>query len=180
MSKIGEQPVQLKDGVEATVSTSAVEIKGPKGTLTIDIPKGVTVKKEDDTLVVTRDSDARKVRALHGLVRSLLSNAATGVVTPWEKRLEVVGTGYKVKMQGSDLVFDVGYSHSVTFKQLEGVTYAADKNTVIISGIDKQYVGEIAHKIRSIRRPDAYKGKGIRYEGEVLHLKPGKKAASTA
>ena len=178
MSKIGEQPVTIADGVDATITSDNVVVKGPKGELTIDIPKGITVKKVEDSLIVTRGSNARKVRALHGLVRSLLSNAILGVVTPWEKHLEVVGTGYKVKLQGKDLVFDVGLSHSVKFDAVEGVEYQVNKNKVTIAGIDKQFVGEIANKIRVIRKPDAYKGKGIRYEGEVLYLKPGKKAAT--
>lgn len=178
MSKIGESPIQIPDGVDVTINDNIVTVKGPKGELTVEIQKGIKVDKEENVLKVTRMTDARKVRALHGLVRSLIQNAVTGVVTPWEKRLEVVGTGYKVKLQGKALVFDVGYSHSVTFDEVDGLAYNVDKNTVVISGIDKQLVGEIANKIRSIRKPDAYKGKGVRYEGEVLTLKPGKKAAT--
>ena len=134
MSKIGEQPVELTDGVSATIADAAVTIKGPNGELSIDIPKGITVKQEENTLVVTRVSDARKVRGLHGLIRSLIANAVQGVVTPWEKHLEVVGTGYKVKLQGQDLVFDVGYSHSVTFEAVEGITFSVAKNKVTVAG----------------------------------------------
>lgn len=178
MSKIGESPINVLDGVEVSIASESVDVKGPKGQLTIAIPKGITVKKEDAVITVGRLSETKKVRSLHGLVRSLINNAVHGVVKPWEKYLEVHGTGYRVKMQGKDLVFDVGYSHSVNFHHLDGLEYQVDKNKVTILGIDKQFVGEIANKIKSIRRPDPYKGKGIRYEGEVLHLKPGKKAAT--
>lgn len=178
MSKIGEAPVAVLDGVDVTITNDAVSVKGPKGQVDVVIPKGIIVKKDENTITIGRLAETKKVRSLHGLVRSLINNAVNGVVKPWEKYLEVHGTGYKVKMQGKDLVFDVGYSHSVTFHHLDGLEYAVDKNKVTISGIDKQFVGEIANKIKSIRRPDPYKGKGIRYEGEVLHLKPGKKAAT--
>jgi large subunit ribosomal protein L6 len=178
MSKIGEAPVTVLDGVDVTITADTVEVKGPKGQVNVVIPKGIIVKKNENIVNIGRLSETKKVRSLHGLIRSLVSNAVNGVVKPWEKYLEVHGTGYKVKMQGKDLVFDVGYSHSVTFSHLDGLEYAVDKNKVTVSGIDKQFVGEIANKIKSIRRPDPYKGKGIRYEGEVLHLKPGKKAAT--
>ena len=180
MSKIGEKPVAITDDVTAEVAESKVVVKGPHGEMTIDVPKGIKVKKEEGKVIVERVSNARKVRALHGLIRSMIQNAVVGVVKPWEKHLEVVGTGYKVKLQGKDLVFDVGYSHSVKFEEREGISYAVNKNKITVSGVDKQYVGETANMIRSIRKPDAYKGKGVRYEGEVMHLKPGKKAATTA
>lgn len=176
MSKIGEAPVKVQDNVQVSIEGEIVTVKGPHGELTVTIPHGIDVKLEDATINVTRQRDTKKVRALHGLVRSLISNAVKGVVEPWEKHLEVVGTGYKVKAQGKNLVFDVGYSHSVQFDEVPGLTYKIDKNEVIVQGADKQLVGEIAHKIRSIRKPDAYKGKGVRYVGEVLYLKPGKKA----
>lgn len=176
MSKIGEAPVQVKDNVQVSIDGEIVTVKGPQGELTVTIPQGIDVKLEDGTVHVTRQRDTKKVRALHGLVRSLIANAVKGVVEPWEKHLEVVGTGYKVKAQGKNLVFDVGYSHSVQFDEVPGLTYKIDKNQVTVVGADKQLVGETAHKIRSIRKPDAYKGKGVRYVGEVLHLKPGKKA----
>lgn len=179
MSKIGQKTIEVPMGVEVTISDSGVYVKGPKGELTIEIPQGIIVKLDNSTLTTTRLSETKKVKSLHGLIRSLVYNAVAGVVKPWEKHLEVHGTGYKVKMQGKNLVFDVGYSHSVTFESRPGIEYAVDKNAVTVSGINKQYVGEVANMIKAIRKPDPYKGKGIRYEGEVLRLKPGKKAASS-
>ncbi len=178
MSKIGESPIKVESGIQVTLEPDVVLVKGPLGELSIEIPKGIIVKQDGDILHIERLAESKKVRSLHGLIRSLIANAVKGVTKAWEKNLEVHGTGYKVRMQGKDLVFDVGYSHSVTFSAVAGLTYTADKNKVTISGVDKQYVGEIANKIKAIRKPDPYKGKGIRYEGEVLHLKPGKKAAT--
>lgn len=178
MSKIGESPIQVLSGVQVSLEPEAVLVKGSLGELSIEIPRGILVKVDGDVVHVERLAESKKVRSLHGLVRSLVANAITGVTKPWEKYLEVHGTGYKVRMQGNDLIFDVGYSHSVTFPAVKGLTYTADKNKVTVAGVDKQYVGEVANKIKAIRKPDPYKGKGIRYEGEVLILKPGKKAAT--
>lgn len=178
MSKIGENPIQVPMGVTVSIDGAVVSVKGTHGELTVDVPRGITVKQDGEIIRVERLEETKKVKSLHGLIRCLIANAISGVVKPWEKYLEVHGTGYKVRLQGKDLVFDVGYSHSVTFPALAGLTYAVDKNKVTVSGIDKQFVGEIANKIKAIRKPDPYKGKGIRYEGEVLYLKPGKKAAT--
>ncbi|MCC7303838.1 50S ribosomal protein L6 [bacterium] len=176
MSKIGTKSVEVEDGVQVSVANGLVSVQGPKGNLTVAIPLHISVKQDGSTLMIERSHESKKVRSLHGLIRSLVSNAVIGVTKPWEKHLEVVGTGYRVKMKGRDLVFEVGYSHPVEFAEVEGVTYTVDGSKVTVSGIDKQLVGEVAHKIKIIRKPDPYKGKGVRYEGEVIHLKPGKKA----
>lgn len=177
MSKIGDTPVPISESTQVTISTSSIEVKGKEGTMTVAIPRFFTVTKEENRLIVAGSADDKKKRAIHGLVRSLLNNAVLGVNKKWEKRLEVHGTGYRVKAQGEDLVFEVGYSHSVVFKKMAGVDFVVEgANKVIVAGIDKQLVGEIAAKIHAIKKPDPYKGKGIRYEGEVLKLKPGKKA----
>jgi large subunit ribosomal protein L6 len=179
MSKIGQRPLIVPATVTLTVEGSVVTVKGKSGSLSITLPQGVLVEKgtEQNTYNVTRRNDTKGQKSLHGTVRTLIDNAIIGVEKSWEKRLEVVGTGFNVKMQGKDLVFKVGYSHPVIFKETPGLTFTVDGNTkVIISGIDKQLVGEVAHKIKMLKKPDVYKGKGIKYEGEKLRIKPGKKA----
>ncbi len=182
MSKIGQKVLTVPATVTFTVERSEVTIKGKLGALTIVLPQGITVEKgQDNTYSVVRRSDSKDLKSLHGTFRTLIDNAIRGVDKAWEKRLEVVGTGFNVKMQGKDLVFKVGYSHPVIYKESEGVTFAVEgNNKVIISGRDKQLVGEIAYKVKMLKKPDAYKGKGIKYEGEKLRIKPGKKAAKTA
>ncbi len=177
MSKIGNKLITIGESTEINITDGVVDVKGKEGTLSIPFPESITVSKTDNTLAVSRISEDRHIKALHGLVRSLLQNAITGVTTPWEKNLEVVGTGYRVKMQGEDLIFDVGLSHQVVFKKVDGVSYRVEgTNKITIKGIDKQLVGQTAHKIKIIKKPDPYKGKGLRYQGEYIKLKPGKKA----
>lgn len=181
MSKIGQKPVTVPQTVTTETIENRIVVKGKEGTLTIELPDGLSVAKENDTLLVKRTNDTKHQKSLHGLYRSLISNAVVGVETPWEKRLEVVGTGFNVKMQGEDLVFKVGYSHPVVFKKVEGVKYAVEgNNKVVLKSRDKQLVGEIAYKVKMIKKPDVYKGKGIKYAGEKLRIKPGKKAKTTA
>lgn len=183
MSKIGQKVLVVPQTVTLTIEGNRVSIKGKEGLLTVELPQGITVEKgqEPNTYSVLRRSDSKDLKSLHGTLRTLIDNAIVGVEKPWEKRLEVVGTGFNVKMQGKDLVFKVGYSHPVVYKETEGVTFLVDGNTnVIVRGRDKQLVGEVAHKIKMVKKPDAYKGKGIKYEGEKLRIKPGKKAAKTA
>lgn len=176
MSKIGQKPVQV-GSAQVNITEGQVTVKGTKGTISIEIPRGITVAKEDTDLVVKREKETKPLKSMHGLIRSLIFNAVTGVEKPWQKRMEIVGTGFNVKLQGQDLVFKVGYSHPVVFKKVEGITYQVEgNNKVVVSGSDKQLVGQIAHQIKLIRQPDAYKGKGIRYEGEHIRIKPGKKA----
>jgi len=182
MSKIGQKVLVVPQTVTFTVEGNRVTVKGKLGVLTIVLPQGITVEKgQDNTYSVIRRSDSKELKSLHGTFRTLIDNAIIGVEKAWEKRLEVVGTGFNVKMQGKALVFKVGYSHPVVYKETEGITFAVDgTNKVIISGRDKQQVGEIAYKVKMVKKPDAYKGKGIKYEGEKLRIKPGKKAAKTA
>lgn len=181
MSKIGQKPISIPSSVTVDVAGNAVSVKGKEGELKFELPSGITAAKEESNLVVKRASDAKKIKSMHGLWRSLLANAVAGVETPWERKLEVSGTGFNVKLQGEDLVFKVGYSHPVVFKKVDKVKYAVEgTNKVTLKSIDKQLVGEIAYKVKMIKKPDVYKGKGIKYAGERLRIKPGKKAKTTA
>lgn len=181
MSKIGEKAINIPESVQIEIKDNSAFIKGKLGELNIKVPKELQVTKDQNTVKVKRMAENRKVKALHGLYRSLIANAVSGVEQAWTKRLEVVGTGYNVKLQGEDLVFKVGYSHQVTFKKVDGVQFQVEgNNKAIISGVDKQLVGQVAYQIKLIKKPDVYKGKGIRYEGEKLRIKPGKKAKTTA
>jgi len=177
MSKIGQKPVSIPTGVQVTINTLSVVVTGPKGTLTVAYPHFITVAQEGAELMVTRKTDAKRQKASHGLYRSIIANAVKGVTEGWSKRLEVVGTGYNGKIQGRDLNMKLGFSHPAIFKCPEGIQFAMEGNTIIIvSGIDKQKVGEVAQQIKILRKPDPYKGKGIRDEGQIIKLKPGKKA----
>ncbi|MEI6326940.1 MAG: 50S ribosomal protein L6 [Candidatus Roizmanbacteria bacterium] len=176
MSKIGNQPVSL-EGVKMTQTGNILSFTGPKGTLSVEMPHILKANVENNILTISRSGDSVKSKSLHGLFRALIANAVKGVVKEWEKRLEVVGTGFGVSLKSGDAIFKVGFSHQVTFPKKAGLTYVIEGQSILtISGIDKQLVGEAAHLVRSIRPPDAYKGKGIRYLGEVVKLKAGKKA----
>jgi len=180
MSKIGEKPIILSSTVNLTVEENKINVKGPQGEMFFDVPKELNIFRKDNHLIIERKNNDKKVRSIHGLYRQLLSNAITGVEKVWEKKLEVVGTGFTVKLQGEDLVFKIGYSHLVTYKKQPGIKYAVEgNNKVTVSGFDKQMVGQVAYQIKMIRKPDVYKGKGIRYLGEKLRIKPGKKAKAT-
>jgi large subunit ribosomal protein L6 len=177
MSKIGEKPVVLSNAVNLTIENNKIIVKGPQGEMSFEVPKELNLVKKENNLIIERKNDDKKVRSIHGLYRQLIGNAIIGVEKPWEKKLEVVGTGYTVKLQGEDLVFKIGYSHLVTFKKQPGIKFAVEgNNKVTVSGFDKQMVGQVAYQIKMIRKPDVYKGKGIRYLGEKLRIKPGKKA----
>lgn len=177
MSKIGEKLINIENGVQVTIEDGKVMVKGSAGELAIAFPPTIEIIQKEQKIQIKRSSQDRKTRSMHGLIRTLLSNAMIGIIKPWEKRLQVVGTGYRVKLQGSDLVFDVGYSHQVIFKKVHDVSFTIEgSNKIVVRGIDKQKVGEVAMKIKKIKEPDVYKGKGIRYEGELLKLRPGKKA----
>ncbi len=181
MSKIGQKAIPVSGSIQLTIQDNAILVKGPKGEMKVVFPGNISVVKENDTLIVKRDGNSTKSKADHGLFRSLIANAVSGVENLWTKNLEVVGTGFNVKLQGQDLIFKIGYSHPVVFKKIEGITYQVDgNNKCIVSGIDKQLVGQTAFQIKLLRKPDVYKGKGIRYEGEVVRIKPGKKAKTTA
>ncbi|GAB3676534.1 50S ribosomal protein L6 [Angustibacter aerolatus] len=176
MSRIGRLPVTVPAGVEVTIDGQAVAVKGPKGSLSHVVAAPITVGREDDgSVVVSRPDDERRSRSLHGLTRTLIANMVEGVTAGYEKKLEIVGTGYRVLARGSDLEFALGYSHSITVKAPEGITFTTDGPTRLsVQGIDKQQVGEVAANIRKLRKPDPYKGKGVRYAGEHIRRKVGK------
>ncbi|NKX92222.1 50S ribosomal protein L6 [Sanguibacter hominis ATCC BAA-789] len=176
MSRIGKIPVPVPAGVDVTISGALVTVKGPKGTLEHVVPAPIEIARDEDgALVVTRPNDERESRALHGLTRTLLANVITGVTEGYEKKLEIVGTGYRVAAKGSDLEFALGFSHPVVVSAPEGITFAVESPTKFsVSGISKQQVGEVAANIRKIRKPEPYKGKGVRYAGENVRRKAGK------
>lgn len=177
MSKVGNNPIKVPATVTVVQQGHQVVIKGKEGEIKFTFPKELTLKQDGDILIIERKADRKVIKSLHGLFRSLVANGIIGVEKPWEKRLEVVGTGFNVKLQGEDLALKVGFSHPVVYKKVEGVRFTVEgTNKISIKGKDKQLVGEIANQIKSIKKPDVYKGKGIKYEGEKLKLKPGKKA----
>jgi large subunit ribosomal protein L6 len=175
MSRIGRLPVPVPAGVDVTIDGANVTVKGPKGTLTHTVAEPITVTQEDGTLVVSRPNEERESRSLHGLTRTLLANLVIGVTQGYAKSLEIVGTGYRVQAKGSDLEFTLGFSHPVSVTAPEGITFSVEGPTKFtVSGIDKQLVGETAANIRKIRKPEPYKGKGVRYAGEQVRRKVGK------
>ena len=175
MSRIGRLPITVPSGVEVTLDGQHVTVKGPKGSLSHTVIEPITVEKEDGVLLVKRPDDERDSRARHGLTRSLLANMVTGVTTGFSKTLEIVGVGYRVQARGRDLEFALGFSHPVPVKAPDGITFEVQAPTrFVVSGIDKQQVGEVAATIRKLRKPDPYKGKGVRYQGEVIRRKVGK------
>jgi large subunit ribosomal protein L6 len=177
MSRIGKLPIPVPSGVEVSLDESVVTVKGPKGTLTHTVAAPIAVVREDDgSIAVNRPNDERLARSLHGLTRTLIANMVTGVTEGYEKRLEIVGVGYRVLSKGpTQLEFQLGYSHSIVFDAPDGITFTVDGPTRLgVFGIDKQLVGEVAANIRKLRKPEPYKGKGIRYAGEVVRRKVGK------
>jgi large subunit ribosomal protein L6 len=175
MSRIGKTPVTVPSGVTVDIKGENITVKGPKGELSRRLPAEMLVRLEGDVLTVARPSDAKKHRAYHGLTRSLVANMVEGVSKGFEKTLEIVGVGFRAEKAGEKLNLRIGFSHQVEVKPLPGVSFAVEgTNRIKILGIDKEVVGEMAAEIRAIRPPDAYKGKGIRYSGEKVHLKPGK------
>jgi large subunit ribosomal protein L6 len=177
MSRIGRKPISVPAGVEVDVTATQVTVKGPKGTLSERINPDIKVAVDDGTLTVTRPSDRGDHRALHGLTRSLVANMVTGVTDGFEKRLEIQGVGYRAQLRGSDLEMQLGFSHSVSVKAPEGITFEVPQPTqIVVRGISKQAVGEVAAQIRKWRPPEPYKGKGIRYVDEYVQRKVGKRA----
>ncbi|MCS7092948.1 MAG: 50S ribosomal protein L6 [Patescibacteria group bacterium] len=177
MSRIGNKSIELRKDVVIDIQDNQIRIKGPQGELSYHLPESLRVEKKENYLVVRRLTDDKEAKSLHGLYRQLFANAVIGVCKKWEKQLKLVGTGYNARVENGDLVLKIGYSHPVIFKRVEGIDFQAKENTVIIvSGCDKQKVGEVAYQIRKIKKPDPYKGKGILYVGEKLRIKPGKKA----
>ncbi|MBQ2611734.1 50S ribosomal protein L6 [bacterium] len=175
MSRIGKLPIEIPQGVEVKVSEHDVTVKGPLGSESVHVRPEISLKLEDGHIVVSRIDDSRQARSLHGLTRTLISNAVLGVTKGFEKRLEIQGVGYRANMEGKNLNLALGYSHPVVVVPPEGITITVDKNTLIsVKGTNKQTVGDVAAEIRSKREPEVYKGKGIRYEGEYIRRKAGK------
>ncbi|WP_375480587.1 50S ribosomal protein L6 [uncultured Jatrophihabitans sp.] len=175
MSRIGKLPVPVPSGVDVAIDGQTVTVKGPKGTLNHVVAEPITVSRDGDVIAVARPDDERESKALHGLSRTLIANMVTGVTAGYAKTLEIVGTGYRVTARGSDLEFALGFSHPVFVTAPDGITFRVEAPTrFAVEGIDKQKVGEVAANIRKLRKPDPYKGKGVRYQGEVIRRKAGK------
>lgn len=180
MSRIGKVPVSFPNGVTVEIKDGIVKVKGPKGELSEKIHELIKVEIKDNEVLCTRAGEDKFSRSLHGLSRNLIANMVEGVTKGFEKRLEIIGVGYKAQAQGSKITLNLGFSHPIEYKAPEGITFDIDKekkNIVIVSGISKQMVGEVAAKIKSYRKPEPYKGKGIRYEGEYIARKAGKAVA---
>jgi len=177
MSRIGKQPIDLPASVSVSLSPGRVMVNGPLGELTQDVPQRMKIEQSDGVITVTRPTERGDDRALHGLTRTLIANMVEGVTKGFEKRLELQGVGYRAAMQGADLRLDVGYSHPVVIKAPQGITFEVPVVTeVVVKGVDKQEVGQLAAEIRKVRPPEPYKGKGIRYQGEYVRRKVGKRA----
>jgi len=175
MSRIGRMPVTIPSGVDVTISGREVTVSGPRGRLSLEVAEPIEVSQNDGVITVTRPNDEGNVRALHGLSRSLVANMVTGVTEGYRKTLEIVGVGYRVQARGDNLEFSLGFSHPVTVSPPEGITLRVETPTrLVVEGIDKQQVGEVAANIRKLRKPDPYKGKGLRYSGEHIRRKVGK------
>ena len=183
MSRVGKKPISIPSGVTVTINDSEMEVKGPKGTLTTPIPAGVSFKQEDGTLTAERASNDQA--AFHGLARALANNAVVGVTEGFSKDMDIVGVGYKADVQGKKIMFSLGYSHPIEYKLPEGIDAKAERvntktsinqyqTTITLSGIDKQMLGQVAAELNRLRKPDAYKGKGVRYADKLYRLKPGK------
>ena len=179
MSRIGRKPVSIPQGVKLNLDGAVVRAEGPKGKLSQPIPAGLSAKIENNQLVISRSGEDRKVRALHGLARALMFNMVTGVKDGFERKLEIVGIGYRAQMQGKAIQLALGYSHPVIFPLPDGITAEIDKQVgITLRGADKALLGQTAAKLRALRKPDPYKGKGIRYLGEYVRRKVGKKAGA--
>ena len=177
MSRIGKQPIEIPSGVNVSITGGRVMVNGPLGELTQQVPARIKVEKQDDAIVVTRPTERGDDRALHGLTRTLIANMVEGVTNGFEKRLEIQGVGYRAAMRGTSLELSVGFSHSVVKEPPLGITFEVPApNQVVVKGVDKQQVGQVAAEIRKVRPPEPYKGKGIRYEGEYVRRKVGKRA----
>lgn len=174
MSRIGKQPIQIPSGVTVVVEPDAITVNGSKGSLTQFTMPGISVKQEDSDILITRANDEAANRARHGLMRSLLANMVQGVSQGFEKKLEINGVGYRVAMQGQDLKFNLGFSHDVIYKVPAGVQVSIEQNVITVSGISKQQVGQVAAEIRALKKPEPYKGKGIKYVDERIIRKSGK------
>jgi large subunit ribosomal protein L6 len=177
MSRIGRQPIELPSGVNVSLSPGRVMVNGPLGELTQEVPARMQIEQAEGTIKVARPTERGEDRALHGLTRTLIANMVEGVTKGFEKRLQLQGVGYRAALQGADLRLDVGYSHPVVMKAPQGISFEVPTNTeIVVKGVDKQRVGQTAAEVRKVRPPEPYKGKGIRYEGEYVRRKVGKRA----
>jgi large subunit ribosomal protein L6 len=177
MSRIGKRPIEIPSGVTVSIDPGRVAVAGPLGTLQQQVPQRIAIEQQDGQIVVTRPTDRGEDRALHGLTRTLVANMVEGVTKGFEKRLEIQGVGYRAALRGTDLELSVGYSHPVLVKPRQGITFDVPAPTqIVVKGTDKQQVGQTAAEIRKVRPPEPYKGKGIRYEGEYVRRKVGKRA----
>ena len=176
MSKIGKKPISIPEGVDIKVQKGLIRTQGEKGSLSLVIPKGIKVKKQSDQLVVSQEDNSKQMKALHGTIRQLISNMMVGVQKEWVKKLKIIGTGYGASLSGKNLILNLGLSHPITIPLPEGIRFEVDKDIICVAGCDRAQVGKVAAEIRSLRLPDVYKGKGIRYKDEVIKLKPGKAA----
>ncbi|MGO4295782.1 50S ribosomal protein L6 [Glutamicibacter sp. MCAF14] len=175
MSRIGRLPISVPANVEMNVDGQLVAVKGPKGELSVTVKAPITVAKDENTVTVSRPNDSREARSLHGLTRTLINNMIIGVTEGYEKKLEIHGTGYRVQAKGAELELALGYSHPVKVAAVDGITFSVEgNNKITVAGIDKQHVGEVAANIRKLRKTEPYKGKGIRYAGEIIRRKVGK------
>lgn len=179
MSRVGKKPIEIPAGVEVSIEKNEVSVKGPKGELKAKINPEIKIEQKDNQLIVTPVEKTKTSNAFWGLSRSLVFNMIEGVTKGYEKKLEIQGVGYRASLEGEDLVLLVGFSHPVKIKKPEGIKFEIEKNIITVSGIDKELVGQIAAKIRSVKKPEPYKGKGIRYLGEEVRRKAGKKAVGT-
>jgi large subunit ribosomal protein L6 len=176
MSKIGKLPIKLPEGVDIKLDGQTVEVVGPKGNLIWRIPQEITIEKKEELVLVRRKSDDKQAKALYGMSRAKLANMVWGVAYGWVKRLELAGTGYRAEVKGDTLIMTVGYSHPIEIKAPQGIGFKVEKVIITIEGADRELVGQVAAKIRSIRPPEPYKGKGVKYEGELIKRKAGKAA----
>lgn len=174
MSRVGKNPIPIPDGVKVSLEECHLTVEGPKGKLEYDVSPRISVSIDGDRILVTRSNNLRQSRSLHGLTRALIANMVHGVSQGFEKKLEIQGVGYRATAQGDALNFQLGYSHPILFEPPAGISLAVDRNIVTVSGVDKQLVGEVAAQIRALRKPEPYKGKGIRYVGERVRRKAGK------
>ena len=178
MSRIGKMPVPFPDTVKISVGEESVEVKGPKGSITTALPRGISCKVDDGNVIVTRNDDTKQAKAYHGLTRSLISNAIQGVTEGYKKELDIVGVGYRASVEGKKAVFNLGFSHPKELEIPDGIEITVDKAThIVVTGYDKQMVGEVAARIRSMRKPEPYQGKGVHYSDETILRKVGKAAS---
>jgi len=180
MSRIGKKPIEIPQGVDIKIDGNVVHVKGPKGTLDVSLPKGISGEAADGVVTMGRADEERETRGFHGLARALVFNAVTGVSTGWSKSLDIIGIGYRAEVQGNTVVFNLGYSHPINFEIPKGISIDVDgkTNRVTVNGIDRQQVGQIAAEIRGLRPPEPYKGKGVRYTDERVRTKAGKQGAT--